>query len=42
MVAGGEGIVREFETDRYTLLNLKWITNHVLHGTLLSAMWQTG
>ena len=26
-VARGEGIVREFGTDRYTLLYLKWITN---------------
>ena len=23
----GEGVVREFGTDRYTLLDLKWITN---------------
>ena len=42
MVAGGEGIVGEFEMDRYTLLKLKWIVNHVLHGTLLSALWQPG
>ena len=42
MVAGGEGIVGEFEMDRYTLLKLKWIANHVLHGTLLSALWQPG
>ena len=26
----GEGIVREFGMDRYTLLYLKWITNKVL------------
>ena len=36
MVAGnwwenaGEGIVREFGTDMYPLLYLKWITNKVL------------
>ena len=27
MVARGEGIVRDFGMDRYTLLYLKWITN---------------
>ena len=27
MIAGGEGIVREFEMDMSTLLYLKWITN---------------
>ena len=27
MVAGGEGVVREFGMDMYTLLYLKWITN---------------
>ena len=26
----GEGIVREFRTDRYTLLYLNWKTNKVL------------
>ena len=30
MVASGKGILREFEMDRYTLLYLKWITNHEL------------
>ena len=30
MAASGKGIVREFEMDRYTLLYLKWITNHEL------------
>ena len=34
----GEGIVREFGIDMYTLLYLQWITNKVctVHGTLLS------
>ena len=27
MVAGGEGVVREFGMDMYTLLYLKWVTN---------------
>ena len=27
MVAGGEGVVREFGMDMHTLLYLKWITN---------------
>lgn len=26
--------------DVYPLLYLKWITNKVLHGTLLSVLWQ--
>jgi len=26
----GEGIVREFGVDKYTVLHLKWITNKVL------------
>ena len=34
----GEGIVREFRMDMYTLLYLKWITNkEVLYGTWNSA-----
>ena len=39
----GEGIVREFGMDVYTVLYLKWITNGGLlcsTGTLLSGMWQ--
>ena len=42
----GEGIVREFGMDRYTLLHLKWITNkgllYIALGTLLNVMWQLG
>ena len=42
----GEGIVREFGIDMYTLLYLKWITNknllYIAHGTLLNVMWQLG
>ena len=42
----GEGIVREFGMDMYTLLYLKWITNknplYIAHGTLLNVMWQLG
>ena len=35
---GGEGIVREFGMDMYTLLYLKWITNKdLLHSTWNSA-----
>ena len=38
----GEGIVREFEINMYTLLYLKWITNkillYIIQGTLLSDM----
>ena len=34
----GEGIVREFETDMYTLLYLKWITNKAL----LYSTWHLG
>ena len=45
MVAGGEGTVKDFGMDRYTLLYLKWITNKDLlyvQGTLLNVMWQSG
>ena len=41
----GEGIVREFGIDMYTLLYLKWITNKdLLCSTVNSAhvMWQPG
>ena len=42
----GEGIVREFGMDMYTLLYLKWITKknplYIAHGTLLNVMWQLG
>ena len=42
----GEGIVRKFGMDRYTLLYLKWITNkgllYIALGTLLNVMWQLG
>ena len=30
MVTTGEGILRKFEMDMYTLLDLKWLTNKVL------------
>ena len=43
MVAGEEGIVREFGTDMYTLLYFKWITSKtycIAHGSLLNVMWQ--
>ena len=43
MVAGEEGIVREFEMDMYTLLYFKWITSKtycIAHGNLLNVMWQ--
>ena len=34
----GEGIVREFGMDRYTLLYLKWISNkNLLYSTVNSA-----
>ena len=34
----GEGIVREFGMDMYTLLYLKWITNRVLlYSTVVAA-----
>ena len=40
----GERIVREFGSNLYTLLCLKWITNkvllHIAKGTLLKVMWQ--
>ena len=41
----GEGRVREFGMDVYTVLCLKWITNKDLlygKGTLLNVMWQPG
>ena len=41
----GEGIVREFGMDIYTLLYLKWINNKdLLYSTLNSVqiMWQPG
>ena len=42
----GEGIVREFGMDMYTLLYLKWITNkdlwYIAQGTLLNVKWQPG
>ena len=37
------GIVREFETDMYTLLYFKWITNRTYYtaqGALLNVLWQ--
>ena len=40
-----EGVVREFDTNIYTLLYLKCITGKVLlysTGTLLNVMWQPG
>ena len=41
---GGEGIVREFGMDMYTLLYLKWITNKdLLYSTCIAqccvAVW---
>jgi hypothetical protein len=40
MIAGGEGIVREFELDMSTLLYLKWITNKdLLYSTGNSAQF---
>ena len=40
----GEGLVREFGMDMYTLLYLKWITMTycVTHGTLFNVMWRPG
>ena len=41
----GEGTVREFEIDLYTLLYLKWIPTRICcirQGTLLSVIWQAG
>ena len=36
----GEGIVKEFGMDLYTLLYLKWVTNKdILHSTKYSAQW---
>ena len=40
-----EGMVKEFEMDRNTLLYLKWITSKdplVAQGTLLNVTWQPG
>jgi len=37
MIAGGEGIVKDFGMDRYTLLYLKWITKDLLYSTRNSA-----
>ena len=35
----GEGIVREFGMDMYTVLYLKWITNNcIAQGTLLNIL----
>ena len=40
MVARGEGIVREFGMDMYTLLYFKWITNKdPLYMELYSLLW---
>ena len=39
----GDSIIREFGTDKYTLLYLKWITNNdllIAQGTLHNSMWQ--
>ena len=37
---GGEGIVREFGVNMYTLLYLKWITNKaLLYSTGNSVVW---
>ena len=39
----GEGIVREFENNMYTLLYLKWITNKdLLYSTMNSAQCYVG
>ena len=38
----GEGIVRAFGMDTYTMPYLKWITNYIAQGTLLNIMWQLG
>ena len=41
----GEGIVRAFGMDMYTLLYLKWKptrTYCIAQGALLSVMWQSG
>ena len=41
----GRGIVREFGTDMYTLLHLRWKptrTHCIAQGTLLNVMWQPG
>ena len=38
----GEGVVRMFEINMYTLLYLKWIINgsyYIAQETLLSVMW---
>ena len=40
MVTRGEGVVREFGIDMYTLLYLKWITDKdLLYGTGNSAQY---
>ena len=39
MVAGGEGTVREFRMDRYTLLYLKWRQFGMDRYTLLYLKW---
>ena len=41
MVAGGEGTVREFRMDRYTLLYLKWRQFGMDRYTLLYLKWIT-
>ena len=41
MIRMGEGIVREFGINMYTLLYLKWITDKVLLYREL-CMWQPG
>ena len=38
----GEGKVREFGTDVYTLLHLKWITNAVNSAQCYVAAWMRG
>ena len=36
-------MLREFGTNMYTLLYLKWMINKdIAQGTLLNAMWQPG
>ena len=38
----GEGIIREFGINMYTLLYLKWITHCIAKGTLVNVMGQPG
>ena len=38
----GEGIIREFGINMYTLLYLKWITHCLTQGTQVSVMGQPG